>query len=82
MIFGRMIIARFLAVLTVGILAATNVFAKYRTNAEMKKIAGQIHLLIVSRIFLERASTLSLQLPLTNTVTEPQYAVLLPKKLR
>ena len=65
MIFGRMIIARFLAVLTVGILAATNVFAKYRTNAEMKRIAGQVLLQNVDKA-KAMGRTMELELVKTN----------------
>ena len=42
MVFSRTIITRSFVLLASVLLATSNVFAKYRTIAEMKKIAGQV----------------------------------------
>lgn len=65
MVFSRTIITRSFVLLASVLLATSNVFAKYRTNAEMKKIAGQVLLQNVDKA-KAMGRTMELELVKTN----------------
>ena len=65
MVFSRTIITRSFVLLASVLLATSNVFAKYRTIAEMKKIAGQVLLQNVDKA-KAMGRTMELELVKTN----------------
>ena len=65
MVLSRMFITRSFVLLASFLMATSNVFAKYRTNAEMKRIAGQVLLQNIDKA-KPMGRTMELELVKTN----------------
>ena len=65
MVLSRMFITRSFVLLATLLMATSNVFAKYRTNAEMKRIAGQVLLQNIDKA-KPMGRTMELELVKTN----------------